>query len=59
MRLDPELASFPRQKVAVNEWNGAHDLVGVRGLRKVVVESSEPVLHADWEKVVFPDFEGL
>jgi nitrile hydratase beta subunit len=33
--------------------NGAHDLGGMHGLGKVVVESNEPIFHARWEKVVF------
>jgi len=30
-----------------------HDLGGMQGLGKIVVERNEPVFHADWEKIVF------
>ena len=33
--------------------NGAHDLGGMHGLGKVIVEPNEPVFHAEWEKIVF------
>jgi len=33
--------------------NGAHDLGGMQGLGKIVIERNEPVFHADWEKIVF------
>jgi len=33
--------------------NGAHDLGGMHGLGRVIIERNEPVFHADWEKLVF------
>ena len=33
--------------------NGAHDLGGMHGMGKIIVEQNEPVFHSEWEKVVF------
>lgn len=33
--------------------NGVHDMGGMHGMGPVIIETDEPVFHADWEKRVF------